>query len=526
MAVRIKEHLLDLFSASLHNFVDTVLDDDGSGGMPDPVPSGGMSGPVPYERFFTKPIGEVAGPLNSSTNQLAWESAVNSGEDLFFPDGAFYFEETIRPVASIYARGKDLTSLNAQSGFIDPILLDTKDLPVANVHFEGFDLHGQFLVDYAYGMVTPTRPNKGHHQLRNLLIRGGKKYQYHYPTDLSVSSSDGVGNRLVGVNLDSHNGAGLLKVGISTDDTAWESSRFRIFNSMDLIPIDISDTVLNFSMQNFFLWVGADFVSSSFNDQLIRIMSAAAPITFSNGFIEPAHITFKRFKYIFSLQSQTVSISDMILESGPVMPSGSAFAEILCAANGSRVSIESVVGNLMNMDTLLSLRTGDRGGSSFAKINVSNNSFANLAQINASAESTNNKEVAVITGSHIGESLHFGVQSTKTDLFLYRKPRANSINTQTSAFTVGLTDAFGIVRMNNAVSANCKFPASATTSIPVGTNIEIQRVGTGPLTVNASAGVDIVGDDFSATGASARYAALNDSKIFTKVSADEWLVRN
>lgn len=68
-----------------------------------------------------------------------------------------------------------------------------------------------------------------------------------------------------------------------------------------------------------------------------------------------------------------------------------------------------------------------------------------------------------------------------------------SINTQTgTSYTLVLTDANGIVEMNNAAANTCTVPPNSSVAFPVGTEIDVVQIGAGATTIAAGAGVTIL----------------------------------
>jgi 3D (Asp-Asp-Asp) domain-containing protein len=88
-----------------------------------------------------------------------------------------------------------------------------------------------------------------------------------------------------------------------------------------------------------------------------------------------------------------------------------------------------------------------------------------------------------------------------------------SINTQTTAYTLQLTDADGvIIRMNSATNIDLTIPLNSSVAIPIGTRILIEQMGAGVITVVATSGVII---NSSAKKTWGQYSVIEIMKLGT-----------
>ena len=92
-------------------------------------------------------------------------------------------------------------------------------------------------------------------------------------------------------------------------------------------------------------------------------------------------------------------------------------------------------------------------------------------------------------------------------------------NTQTgTSYTLVLTDAGGIVEMNNASANTLTVPPNSSVAFPVGVQITVVQLGAGVTTVAAGAGVTILCDGSLAL--SAQYAGAT---LYQRV-ANTWIL--
>ncbi len=87
------------------------------------------------------------------------------------------------------------------------------------------------------------------------------------------------------------------------------------------------------------------------------------------------------------------------------------------------------------------------------------------------------------------------------------------INTQTgTTYTLALSDAEGLVRMDNAAANTLTIPEDVNVAFPIGTKISVYELGAGATTVDGEAGVTLVG-------------AFSVHAIIEKVDTDVWSIK-
>lgn len=87
-------------------------------------------------------------------------------------------------------------------------------------------------------------------------------------------------------------------------------------------------------------------------------------------------------------------------------------------------------------------------------------------------------------------------------------------------FTVALVEEGTAIHVDSAADQVVTIPLNSVVAAPIGYEIEIVRMGTGALTLDAVAGVTLNGVDSGVTAIAARYK----SAVLRKISTDAWLV--
>lgn len=94
-----------------------------------------------------------------------------------------------------------------------------------------------------------------------------------------------------------------------------------------------------------------------------------------------------------------------------------------------------------------------------------------------------------------------------------------AVSAQTGSYTLVLGDAGKAIEITSASSATVTVPPNSSAAFPVGTLIEIARLGTGTVTIAAGSGVTIQSAD-GALGLRAQYAAAS----LRKRATNTWLL--
>lgn len=92
-------------------------------------------------------------------------------------------------------------------------------------------------------------------------------------------------------------------------------------------------------------------------------------------------------------------------------------------------------------------------------------------------------------------------------------------NLQTASYTLVLTDAGKVVEMNSASATTVTVPPNSSVAFPIGTVIEVGRLGAGSVTLVAGSGVTIR----IPTGSSLILRAQYSTVGLRKRAADEWV---
>jgi hypothetical protein len=94
---------------------------------------------------------------------------------------------------------------------------------------------------------------------------------------------------------------------------------------------------------------------------------------------------------------------------------------------------------------------------------------------------------------------------------------ALTLNTQTSSYTLVLSDAGKLVGINNASANTLTVPTNASVAFPVGTPIRLRQPGAGQTTVAGAAGVTL-----NALAGAFKLAGQYANATLVKVASDTW----
>lgn len=92
-------------------------------------------------------------------------------------------------------------------------------------------------------------------------------------------------------------------------------------------------------------------------------------------------------------------------------------------------------------------------------------------------------------------------------------------NTQTTSYTLALSDAGKSVEMNSSSPNNVIVPLNSSVPFPIGTSIDVVQYGTGQTTIVAAGGVTLRSLD-GLLSLATQYAAAS----LYKRATDEWVV--
>jgi hypothetical protein len=92
-------------------------------------------------------------------------------------------------------------------------------------------------------------------------------------------------------------------------------------------------------------------------------------------------------------------------------------------------------------------------------------------------------------------------------------------NAQASSYTLVLADAGVAVEVTNAGSTNVTVPPNSSVAFPIGTVVEVARLGTGAVTLVAGSGVTLLSPG-GLLGLRAQYSTVSIRKRAT----DSWVV--
>lgn len=98
------------------------------------------------------------------------------------------------------------------------------------------------------------------------------------------------------------------------------------------------------------------------------------------------------------------------------------------------------------------------------------------------------------------------------------------LNAQTASYTVVLTDAFKLVTMSVASANDFTIPTNASVAFPVGTVINVIRIGAGQTTIKAATPATTTIASVGAASATPKLRAQYSAASCIKVATDTWYV--
>lgn len=100
-----------------------------------------------------------------------------------------------------------------------------------------------------------------------------------------------------------------------------------------------------------------------------------------------------------------------------------------------------------------------------------------------------------------------------------------SPNTQTADYTLVLADAGKVVEVNSASAKILTVPTNASVAFPIGTIIEIARIGAGSVTIHQVSGTVVIRNRVDTAGTADRTIASQYSAAsLRKRATDEWVL--
>lgn len=92
-----------------------------------------------------------------------------------------------------------------------------------------------------------------------------------------------------------------------------------------------------------------------------------------------------------------------------------------------------------------------------------------------------------------------------------------AINTQTTNYTIVLTDAFKLVEVNSGTAKTITVPLNGAIAFPIGTKVMISQYGTGQVTIDGQVGVTI-----RSTGGKTKTTTQYSVCTLLKRDTNEW----
>lgn len=154
---------------------------------------------------------------------------------------------------------------------------------------------------------------------------------------------------------------------------------------------------------------------------------------------------------------------------------------------------------------------------------------ATQAELDAVAAAKANLASPVFTGNPTGPTPSAGDNDTSlaTTAFVQGELTTAGLvvaNTQTASYTLVIGDAGKSIEMNSASATTLTVPPNSSVAFPIGTVIEIVRMGAGAVTIAQGAGV-ILRNRIEAAGTTNRTIATQWSAVsLRKRATDEWVL--
>lgn len=102
---------------------------------------------------------------------------------------------------------------------------------------------------------------------------------------------------------------------------------------------------------------------------------------------------------------------------------------------------------------------------------------------------------------------------------------SHNVRAETGAtYTLALGDQNGIVTMSNASANTLTIPLNSSVAFPVGTKVEVWRLGAGVTTISADTSVTLQGNGGSASAGSCDIQTRYGGATLTKIAANTWMV--
>lgn len=124
-----------------------------------------------------------------------------------------------------------------------------------------------------------------------------------------------------------------------------------------------------------------------------------------------------------------------------------------------------------------------------------------------------------------GTAVTLTATQTLTNKTLTDPKISHSYNAQTgTTYTLVLADQSKVISMSNAGANTLTIPANASVAFPVGTKIEVWRLGAGITTIAGATGVTLQGNGGSVSAGSCDIQTQYGGATLTKILTDTWMV--
>lgn len=140
------------------------------------------------------------------------------------------------------------------------------------------------------------------------------------------------------------------------------------------------------------------------------------------------------------------------------------------------------------------------------------NSSVSTSQLQDSAVTTEKIADNAITAQKVATDI-------ATQAELDNVAQTLTANTQTASYVLALSDAGKVIEMNSSSSTSVTIPLNSSIAFPIGTVIEVLRLGSGAVSIAATGGVTIL-SRASLTSIANRYGSVS----LRKRATNEWVL--
>jgi len=479
---RTKQVLLDLYADNdaadineedLRDLVETLFDRFDAGPY------------VPAEEY-----GVVADGVTDNADAL--DSAAAANVPIQFPVGTILTSRSFSPYRGFRGHGEDQTILKATDTWLGGVaLILLNEIRATRQDFADIKLDGNFKSGHLISTITATwdgLPPKGGHTWTRMSFFGADpgKYLLGFATGTSTTSSPMVGNFFLNTNWNANTGAGVMNLGIATDDMTFINARISHFGKPTVIPIRLDGVDQTFITT--YYNTGGD-IDTGAGGALINCTSSGSHRNFYNFFLEIAGSfgSYTNLLYAFTGTAYTI---EGLSNSGDHLPTNSALVSIATPIAGN-INIHNIDNNA-GFDALIAvIGNASDSGTLITRVNIFGIPITDIFyKVNSNSMIQPRIHLSGMHGSTIYNHLYFTDGTTE---WLSEQPAVSAVSTITANKTVDFADSFKIIRCNIATSGAVVVPKNNDVPLTEGTEIYLINLNAATLNTVAASGVTVNG---------------------------------